>query len=113
MACGARPSLRIGWLEAGGPGHKDVQYRLFSGLERTSFRAQAGQTIELDYDVAVEAGSLEMTLNDPDGDSLWQEVFEEDAGETVRVEAPQTGRYRLRIEGKSTRGGFEVAWQVE
>ena len=113
VGCGAGPSLRIGWLEAGGPRYKDVQYRSFSGLERASFRAQAGQTIELDYDVAVEAGALGMKLNDPDGETLWEASFEEDAADVIRVEATQDGRYRLRIEGRSTRGGFEVAWRVE
>jgi len=113
VGCGARSSLRIGWLEAGGPGHKDVRYKLFSGLERTSFRAQAGETIELDYDLEVERGTLAVSLVDPDGEDLWARTFEEEAQDVVRVEAQQGGRFRLNIEGESTRGGFEITWRVE
>jgi len=113
VGCGARSSLRIGWLEAGGPGHKEARYRLFSGLERASFRAQAGETIGLDYDVDVEKGTLAMTLIDPDGDALWARTFEEDVEDSVRIDVPQDGRFRLRIEGESTGGGFKIAWRVE
>lgn len=111
--CGARSSLRIGWLEAGGPGHKEARYGLFSGQERASFRAQAGETIGLDYDVDVEKGTLAITLLDPDRDALWARTFEEDVEDSVRIEAPQDGRFRLRIEGESTGGAFKIAWRLE
>ena len=113
VGCGARSSLRIGWLEAGGPRHKEARYRWFSGLERASIRAETGETIELDYDVDVEKGTLAMTLVDPAGDASWARTFEEDADDTVRIEARQDGRFRLQIEGESTAGRFEIAWRVE
>jgi len=112
VGCG-RSGLRIGWLEAGGLRHKTARYRLFDGLERASFRAQSGETIEVDYEVDVERGTLTLILVSPEGERLWEEAFEQDAADTVHLSAPQSGRYRLHIEGDSTRGAFDVSWQTE
>ena len=78
-----------------------------------AFGAQAGETIGLDYDVDVEKGTLAMTLIDPDGDTLWARTFEEDVEDSVQIEVPEGGRFRLRIEGESTGGAFKIAWRVE
>jgi hypothetical protein len=111
VGCG-RSSLRIGWRETSGLRHRTARYRSFDGLERASFRAQSGGSIEIDYEVEVEEGTLTLTLSDSDGDPLWEEVFREDAANVLRMSAPQDGRYRLRIEGNSTRGAFDVSWQT-
>lgn len=111
IGCG-RSSLRVGWRETSGLRHKTARYRSFDGLERASFRAQAGESIELEYEVEVEEGMLTLTLTDPDGEPLWEETFEQDAADVLRLSAPRDGRYRLRIEGNSTRGAFNVSWQV-
>lgn len=111
VGCG-RSGIRIGWLEADGLRHKTARYRLFEGLERASVRAQSGETIELDYEVEVERGTLTLILLSPDGEQLWKETFEQDAADTVHLSAPQSGRYELRIEGNSTRGAFDVSWQT-
>lgn len=112
VGCG-RSDLRVGWLETSGLRHKTARYRSFDGLERASFRAQSGETIELDYEVEVERGTLTLTLTDPDGEPLWEETFQEDAADALRLSAPQSGRYRLRIEGDSTQGAFDISWQTE
>lgn len=111
VGCG-RSGLRIGWLEAGSLRYRTARYRLFDGLERASFRAQSGETIEFDYEVEVERGTLTLALLSPDGEQVWEETFEEDATDTVRLSAPRSGRYRLRIEGKSTQGAFDVSWRT-
>jgi len=109
--CG-RSSLRIGWRETNTLRHKTARYRSFDGLERTSIRADAGETIEIDYAVEVEEGTLTLTLRDPDGEPLWEETFRADNADATRLSAPQSGRYDLRIAGNSTRGAFDVSWDV-
>lgn len=111
IGCG-RSSLKVGWRETSGLRHKTARYSSFSGVERASFRAQADETIELDYEVDVEKGTLALSLIDPDGEPLWEETFEDEATDTLRLNAPQSGRYQLRIEGDSTGGGFDVSWRV-
>ena len=111
IGCG-RSSLRIGWRETSGLRHKTARYRSFDGLERASFRTQAGESIELDYEVEVDEGTLTLALLSPDGEQVWEETFEEDATDTVRLSAPESGRYRLWIEGESTQGAFDVSWRT-
>jgi hypothetical protein len=111
VGCG-RSSLRIGWRETSGLRHKTARYRSFDGLERASFRARSSESVELDYEVEVEEGTLTLTLTGPDGTTLWEETFEEDAADVLRLNASQSGRYQLRIEGDSTRGAFDVSWRT-
>ena len=123
VGCG-RTQLRIGWLEAGGPGHRTAQYRTFSGVERVRFRAGANETVTIDYEITVEKGSLTLSLVGPDGETVWEETFEEREGEGSESSesysgehaldpVPQSGRYTLRIEGDRTGGRFDVSWQVD
>ena len=111
VGCG-RSSLRIGWRETSGLRHKDASYKSFDGVERGSFRAQAGEPIVLDYALEVDEGSLTMVLVDPDGNRIWSETFHEDDADVKRLTAPSGGRYSVRIQGVSTSGGFEISWQV-
>jgi methionine-rich copper-binding protein CopC len=111
VGCG-RSSLKIGWRETSGLRHKTARNSSFSGVERASFRAQADETVELDYEVEVEKGTLALSLMDPEGEPLWEETFQEDAADVLSFSAPQSGRYELRIEGSSTEGAFDVSWRV-
>ena len=109
--CG-RSSLRIGWRETTGLRHRTARYRSFDGVERASFRVRSGDTIEVDYEVEVDEGTLTLGLTDPDGEPLWEETFQENAADVLRLNARRDGRYRIRIEGDSTRGAFDVSWQT-
>ena len=123
VGCGARSSLRIGWLESGRPGHVTARYRTFSGVERKSFRAKKNEAVEIDYEVEVEKGTLTLSVVDPDGETVWEETFEETqgdggasrtsfSGDYALEPVPQAGRYKLRIEGDQTGGRFDVSWDV-
>jgi hypothetical protein len=111
VGCG-RSNLRIGWRETNLPGQRSARYRSFDGLEQASFRAEAGEEVVLDYSVEVREGGLVVSLLDPDGNRMWSETFREDAADVLRLAAPDGGRYRVRIEGVSTQGGFDIAWRV-
>ena len=112
IGCGARSSLRVGWVANDGPTRRRARYTSFSGLERASFRAEAGEMIEIEYEVEVAEGTLTIELLDPEGDRVVYERFEEHDSDMVAVSAPRSGRYRLRIEGEKTRGRYDVSWEV-
>lgn len=98
VGCGSS-SLRVGWRAFDGPRRRRASYTSFSGVERASFRAQAGADVALEYEVEVEKGTLSLELKDPDGELLWEETLEDGAMDEVHVRAPEDGRYALRIEG--------------
>lgn len=105
-------SLRVGWRAFDGLRRKRARYTSFTGVERKSFRAEAGQMIELDYEVEVEEGTLTVQLLDPDHDRVFHKAIREDAADVVPVSAPRSGRYEVRIEGDATKGSYDVSWDV-
>jgi len=109
--CGSS-TVKVGWVGSSGPGHTGCCYTTFDGMERKMFRAEADQTITFDYDVTVEKGALLLKVVAPDGESLWEETFREDAADTVTLTAPQDGLYTIRVEGQATGGSFDISWSV-
>ncbi|MEA3439452.1 MAG: hypothetical protein U9R58_04140 [Chloroflexota bacterium] len=112
-------NVKIGWRGSSGPGHMGYHYTMkysyttFYGVERKTFRAEAGQSITFEYDVAVEKGALVLNVVDPDGKVLWEETFIEDTIDTATVIAPRNGFHTIGIEGQETGGGFDIAWRIE
>ena len=109
--CGSS-SIRIGWTESSGLNHKSAQYASFDGVERKTFRAEDGQTITLDYDVAVKKGTLVLAIVGPDGESLWEEPLRENGSDTVTLTTSQQGVHTIHIEGEDTSGGFDLSWNL-
>jgi hypothetical protein len=111
-SCASR-SIRIGWLEHDASNRKQASYRKFTGKERATIRASAGETLHLSWDVTVEKGSLTFRLLDPQKDSLWVESYLEDTQGSVTLPLPQKGIYTLWIQGGETRGSFDLTWVAE
>lgn len=109
--CGSS-SLKIGWRETSGLKRKHAEYVTFDGTQSKAFRAEAGQTIQLDGEVTVEKGALHLKLASPGGETLWEESYQEGGDASVSMTAPEDGRYTLRIEGEETGGGFDISWSV-
>jgi hypothetical protein len=113
IGCGGRySSLKVGWVGSNTPGKYAYQYKRFSGIERKTFRADAGEAFALDYEVDVDEGTLALRLVSPDGETRWEQVFEEDIDESIMVTLEQDGRYRIEIEGNDTKGSFDLEWEI-
>ena len=110
VGCGSS-TVKVGWVGSSDSGHIGYHYTTFDGVERKTFRAEAGQTMTFDYDVTVEKGALVLKVGDPDK-VLWEETFREDAADTITLTAPQNGLYTIRIEGQATGGSFDLSWSV-
>jgi len=111
VGCGSS-TVKVGWVGSSDSGHIGYRYTTFDGVERKTFRAEAGQTMTFDYDVTVEKGALVLKVVAPDGENLWEETFREDAADTVTLTASQNGFHTVRIEGQSTSGSFDISWSV-
>jgi len=111
VGCGGT-SLRIGWRESDRLNRSTARYVSFSGVERKGFRAEAGEMIEVDYDVEVEEGALTISLLDPQENRVFHRTFRERAADVESMSAPRSGRYKLRIEGEATKGSYDVSWDV-
>lgn len=109
----ASSTLKIGWRELSGRKRKQASYVTFDGLQNKTFRVEAGETIDLACDVSVEKGSLTTKLIAPDGETLWEETFQESREAFVNVTTTEDGLYILRIEGEETGGSFDISWSVK
>jgi hypothetical protein len=88
-------------------------YSAFTGDEVKLVRAKAGQTLVLDYDVTVDRGTLEIRVEDPAGDAVWELAPQESVEDTVELELENDGRYAVVIEGEEMAGSFDVSWELE
>jgi len=109
--CGSS-TVKVGWVGSSGPGRMGYRYTTFDGVERKMFRAEADQAITLNYDVTIKTGSLLLKVVAPDGESIWETTFREDAADTVTLTASQDGLCAIRVEGQATGGSFDLSWSV-
>jgi hypothetical protein len=114
LLAGCNPvSVKWGWIESSSLAHKKASYANFNGVEKAIFHARAGQTVNLKYDLTVKQGSLALTLQDFNGAPLWDERFDQDAADTLKLTADEGGLYTLRVVGENTEGGFDISWETE
>ena len=112
-SCGSHFVCR-GCVENVKPGHVSYRYNFFNGPFTRNVNANAGQTLTVDYTVAVDEGSLDLRVAGPGGETVWQKTFDTGANVTSsqQVSIQQSGRYQLVAEGHQTRGSFQIDWQV-
>jgi hypothetical protein len=112
IACQA-DRVAIGMNETNLPGQWQATYTTFSGTKVDTFRADAGQTLILDYETEVEKGSLTVQVEDPDEEVLWETAFDEGGADTVRVDLNQDGRYAIVLIGEDADGSWDLEWEIE
>lgn len=106
-------SVEVGMVETHLGNEWHANYTTFSGTKADTFRADAGQTLVVEYDVVVEEGMLDIQVENPDGEVDWKVALEDDDVDTVQVPLEREGRYTLRIRGESTGGGWDLTWEVQ
>ena len=112
--CGNRQSsLVVGMREHHLPGNWEASYITLIGARNDRFRAKAGETLNLGYDVQVDKGMLTLQVENPADEVVWEVALENDEADSVEVPLEQDGRYTLRIVGEDTSGGWDLQWTVQ
>lgn len=104
---------KVGWVGMNYGGKMKASYQLYDGPQTNTVSLEAGEQITLKYDVVIEAGSLTLTLTDPDQEIFWQEEFDSSDSGAFIFEAGQDGRYTLTTDGHKTQGSFDITWDSE
>lgn len=91
------PELHIGWAGSNYGDHIDYGYTYFEGDEENSVDVADSNTLTLDYDLAVDSGSLELRVLSDHDTELWQQAFD---------------RVKVQVIGHGTEGGFDLSWTV-
>ena len=106
-------SRRILWRGNTVPGHVGAHFRYFDGADGRGLQGHAGDTLQLHYTLAPEAGSLELIVVDPDGRALWTRRATGEAQGNATLDLNATGRYRIVVRGVGARGSFDVSYRSE
>jgi hypothetical protein len=105
-------TVEAGMTDSSLPGYLSFDYARFQGVKAARFHLAPGERVTLYYDVKIERGELVVFLRDPNQLIVWENTFREDAAETITFKPQLPGTYQLLIEGKNTRGGFDIQWNV-
>jgi hypothetical protein len=103
-----------GCVENVHPGHVNYSFQYFDGPFTRSVSATAGQTLTLDYSTIVNAGNLEIQIDNPAGTVVWQKTFNPSANVTnsTQIDIQQNGGYQIIVDGHQASGSFQIDWQV-
>ena len=103
----------IGLRETHLPGLWRASYSTFTGSKSDVFQADAGQTLDLEYNAQVDKGMLSIQVVNPGDEVVWEASLKEDQAETTQVSLDHSGRYAIRITGEETGGSWDLKWYVE
>ncbi len=91
----------------------DCQYKLFDGREIKNIDMDAGEVLQVHYEVEVESGRLSLILQDAAGEVVLERAMPSTSEDDLTYTATEDGRYRLIIEGLDTKGSYLVNWSLE
>lgn len=104
--------VRVDFIGSQRGNHMEFDYDLFTGHEQKTFDLEQGQTMDLDYDLQVESGSLTLQFIDNSGMVSWEESFQDDAAGSATLNIDRDGLYKLSVSGEKAKGGFEIDWDL-
>ncbi len=105
-------NYRQGWVEVTYSDRMRATYTLFDGKSGTTVDLAAGEMLTLVYDLEITKGSVSLQIADPDRRVVWEDSFNENSTGRTSVTAENEGLYQLVVIGDSTRGGFDLHWEI-
>ena len=103
---------RVLWRGSTVNGHIGAHFRYFDGSDGRPLGGTAGETLTIRYDLAPEAGVLDVSVLSPEGTAIWTRSAARPARGSATVPLPESGRYRVEITGHESRGSFAVDYGV-
>lgn len=106
-------TTKVGCVCMNSSNELDCQYELFDGGEIKSIAMDAGEVLQVHYEVEVESGRLSLILQDAAGVVLLESEMLDTSEDDLVYKATKDGCYRLIIEGLDTKGSYLVNWSLE
>ncbi|MNN64217.1 hypothetical protein D3C81_1796480 [compost metagenome] len=89
----------------------EASYKLFTGTEERKVSLKNGETLAIDYQSEVEKGELTIKLYDPDDQLLKSLGTNQSGNEGIGIN--KDGKYRLESSGNTTKGSYEIMYNIE
>ena len=105
--------VKQGYVSTNEPGTFQATYDRFNGTDWAPLELTSGQQVRINYRITMTLGSLQVTVMDPKGGTIWVKAFlQDDQGEYV-FRAKTSGEYALLVEGKQAAGAYDFTWIME
>lgn len=107
-ACSSANLLYVGSNQNGLIAYK---YTLFNSTETQREELSAGQIVNLEYEIKVEKGQVELHVLDPENNSIWKVEADSDLSGSTELTIPADGIYRFEAVGNQAKGSYHFAWE--
>lgn len=102
---------KVMWVGNNLPGHMTASYKFFSGVDTGRINAEPGEVIVMQYNSKVKEGELLITIINKKGERIEDIPVDEEG--IVEVPIEDEGKYRIKVEGKDTKGSFDLKWETK
>jgi hypothetical protein len=107
--CVTRNGTRVGWSSSLRSTEYSATYASYNGTSSVPINVRESQ-VTFTYQVRVSKGSLSITVQDPQGKTLWKTSLKGDGSGSRVLDTGMTGSYTLVVGGQDTGGGFDIRW---
>ncbi len=94
-------------------GHISYTFSTFTGFERGSAQPERGQSINFEYQVNVDQGTLIIEWQDPAGEVIWRKSLLGNDHGHADIVIESSGEFTIIVQGKGASGDFDVSWEIE
>ncbi len=110
---GSSSEVRIGVVGIKSPGRMNFKFQTFTGKETSPVILEAGQTMRINYQAALNKGRITLELHDPAAQVVWQKILPQPGQDQTEVTAYKNGEYTLIAIGQDAGGSFDLYWLVK
>jgi methionine-rich copper-binding protein CopC len=106
--------VRVGFVGTSIPGHMVASYQYLDDTIDSQVTAETGEMLVMTHELQVEQGTLSLEVQNPQGATI-KRIERKAPGEAngqTNIDIPQDGTYRLLVQGKETRGAYDIRWNV-
>ncbi|WP_334073029.1 MULTISPECIES: hypothetical protein [Paenibacillus] len=85
-----------------------MKYAKFTGQKEKTIQVEDGRPLDVGFEVTTDAGQLDISLTDEQGNHFYQGKQIQTSSFTVHLDQP--GSYRVDVKGNQHKGGFAISW---
>lgn len=88
--------------------HLKASFYYQTGRDRIKVKKQIGDTLILRGNLKVEKGEISLTVKDPQGRAIFNEIYTESQEIEEDMMLHKEGRYTTEVNTQSARGGYDI-----
>ncbi len=99
-----------GWNNANGKSYTKANYTFFNGEATSGMQSSESIGAVLNLSVSVRKGTLQVIMEDQEGNPIFDRIFETNREFTTDVAMVANQPYKIRFIGTNTKGSYVCQW---